>query len=403
MNFFGSTSLITSDMTILCWGAAMVIVALAIYLADRYKWGALLSSICLCMLLGFAFANIGIIPHSSPAYDAMSGILLPVSIPLFLFKADIKTIVKSSGKLFGLFHIAAIGTMLGVILCFFLLGRFENTRYILGLIGGGSVGGTVNVVAMSNMFEIPPGIMESYLVVGNFCIMFMFMIASAGKKNKFVLKYLPKSAGGEAVVAEDNGGDAAASFWGGKEISLIDIAKALGSSLVIVGISSAIASWVQTLGLPMFVEQMFGSVYMIMTLVTLFCATVFKKFFSNIKGTMEFGNICMLLWTVTVGASGVLSDIIQNGLLAAALFLGVAVVNLAVTFVGAKFMKMRWRDTIVANMATVGGPPTAAAAAIANGWHDVIVPGLLVGIWGYIIGNYCGIVVCNFMGLTYIL
>ena len=402
MNIFGS-GLITSDMTLLVWGAALVIVAVAIYLSERYKWGRLLSSICLCMLLGFIFANLGIIPHSAPAYDAMSSVLLPVSIPLFLFKADLREIVKSTGKLFGLFHIAAIGTMIGVVVCYFTLNGFENTRYILGLIGAGSVGGTVNVVAMANMFEIPPGIMESYLVVGNFCVMFLFMLASAGKTNKFVLKHLPRSADDLQVIAGENGADESSSFWGGKEIGLMDIAKGFGASFVIVGISSLVASWVQSLGAPMFIEQMFGSVYMIMTLVTLFCATVFKKFFSSIRGTMEFGNICMLLWTVTVGASGVLSDILQNGMLAAALFLGVAIINLIVTFFGAKLLKMSWSDAIVANLATVGGPPTAAAVAIANGWHSRIVPGILIGIWGYIIGNYCGIVVCNIMGLTYIL
>jgi uncharacterized membrane protein len=30
------------------------------------------------------------------------------------------------------------------------------------------------------------------------------------------------------------------------------------------------------------------------------------------------------------------------------------------------------------------------AIAISKGWHALIVPSLLIGVWGYIIGNYTG-------------
>ena len=49
-------------------------------------------------------------------------------------------------------------------------------------------------------------------------------------------------------------------------------------------------------------------------------------------------------------------------------------------------------------IAAIGGPPTAAALAISNGWTKLIVPGMLVGIYGYIIGNYFGILVGNMLG-----
>jgi uncharacterized membrane protein len=28
---------------------------------------------------------------------------------------------------------------------------------------------------------------------------------------------------------------------------------------------------------------------------------------------------------------------------------------------------------------------------VTKGWSDLIAPALLVGVWGYVLGNYCGI------------
>ena len=48
-------------------------------------------------------------------------------------------------------------------------------------------------------------------------------------------------------------------------------------------------------------------------------------------------------------------------------------------------------EITVASNANIGGPTTAAAFAIAKGWHTLIFPAILVGTLGYVIGNYYGI------------
>ena len=48
-------------------------------------------------------------------------------------------------------------------------------------------------------------------------------------------------------------------------------------------------------------------------------------------------------------------------------------------------------EITVASNANIGGPTTSAAFAIAKGWHSLVVPALLVGTLGYVIGNYYGI------------
>jgi uncharacterized membrane protein len=51
---------------------------------------------------------------------------------------------------------------------------------------------------------------------------------------------------------------------------------------------------------------------------------------------------------------------------------------------------------LLAMNATLGGPPTAAAMAISVGWPKLVLPGLLIGLWGYVIGTPVGVMVVEF-------
>ena len=54
-------------------------------------------------------------------------------------------------------------------------------------------------------------------------------------------------------------------------------------------------------------------------------------------------------------------------------------------------------EAILASNACIGGPTTAAAMAVSKGWTKLIAPIMLIGTLGYVIGNYCGIIIGNFL------
>ncbi|WP_423809604.1 DUF819 family protein [Piscibacillus halophilus] len=64
--------------------------------------------------------------------------------------------------------------------------------------------------------------------------------------------------------------------------------------------------------------------------------------------------------------------------------------NMLITFTVGRVFKFSLEEMIVASNANIGGPTTAAAFAIAKGWTKLIVPIMLVGTLGYVIGNYLG-------------
>ena len=79
------SSLISSEDTLFVWAAVIIIVACAIVMEQKWKWAAKVNSCTLCIIGGILFANLRVIPMSSPVYGSIGGFILPLAIPLLLF------------------------------------------------------------------------------------------------------------------------------------------------------------------------------------------------------------------------------------------------------------------------------------------------------------------------------
>ena len=60
-----------------------------------------------------------------------------------------------------------------------------------------------------------------------------------------------------------------------------------------------------------------------------------------------------------------------------------------------KIFKFKIEEIVICSNASLGGPSTAAAVAAGKGWKELITPAILVGVLGYIVGNYLGVFVGN--------
>lgn len=58
-----------------------------------------MSAALVSTLVGLAASNLGIIPYEAKSYAVFLEFLLPLSIPLLLFRADLRRIVQSTGTL----------------------------------------------------------------------------------------------------------------------------------------------------------------------------------------------------------------------------------------------------------------------------------------------------------------
>lgn len=67
--------------------------------SERTKIGSALSGALVSALVGLAASNLGIISCESPAYSIVLKFLLPLAVPLLLFRADLRRVIQSTGTL----------------------------------------------------------------------------------------------------------------------------------------------------------------------------------------------------------------------------------------------------------------------------------------------------------------
>ena len=111
-------SLIASDDTWVLWAVLLSLAALGLW-AERTRWGQRVSGYAICILAAITLSNLRVIPIDAPVYDVVWDYFVPLAIPLLLFKADLRRVIRESGPTLLAFTVGAVGTVLGTILAFF--------------------------------------------------------------------------------------------------------------------------------------------------------------------------------------------------------------------------------------------------------------------------------------------
>ena len=392
-------SLIKPDNTWALWTFLIVWSAISIVLEQKYKWASKVTGAIIALLGAMLFANIGIIPTESAVYDSVWDFVVPVAIPLLLLKADIKKIKNESGRMLGAFHVSALGTVIGTFVSALLLGAFiPHVAKIAGMITGSYIGGGVNFVAMTSAFETPENITNATIVADNLVMAVYFFVAMSIPSISFF-----RNKWGMATKNEsDNTGSS--SYWTKKEISLKDIAVSLAIAFSVACLSNVLSEIItalipETNMLTRMARSIFGNMYLIMTTLMLIVATVFFKQLEDINGAEEIGTFLIYIFFVVLGVPASISEIIKNGAFILVFCILALAIHIAVTLGLGKLFKFKLDELLLASNACIGGPTTAVAMAIAKGWNSLIVPTMIAGIWGYVLGNYAGILVGNILQL----
>eukprot|EP00960_Hanusia_phi_P029343 747901-Hanusia_phi.AAC.2 len=91
----GHTSLVTPQDDWAVWTAMLACACLGLR-AEKTRVGAALSSPLVTMFVSLILVNCGILPTSAPAYNVINKFLVPLAVPLLLFSADLRKVVKGA-------------------------------------------------------------------------------------------------------------------------------------------------------------------------------------------------------------------------------------------------------------------------------------------------------------------
>ena len=414
------TSLIAPDNT---WLLAAVIatgVALSIYLEERYRWAGKLSGPVIALLLAMLLTNLPvqpvvsllranheatrILPATAPVYDVVTDYLVPVAVVLLLFQANLRKILSTSRSMFAAFHVAAAGTLLGNLLAAVIFrGSMPALPEASGLMAASYIGGGVNFIAVQRTYDVNENVANPLLVADNFVMAGAFLLILLISESRLFRRYWPHP---HSTAAEKTAGDRERAPRSARPLNLLNLAVALAVAFCIAAVAAKLAGLAKTWSgaaaasdghrqelIAAIVSSLVGSKYVWITLLTVAAATFAPTALERLQGAEVLGTYLLYAFLFVIGLPAdlmlVLSDVpVMFGFCAV-----IAVCNLVVALVAGKLLRLNLEELLLAVNATLGGPPTAAAMAAAKGWDKLVLPALLIGVWGYVVGTFIGIVV----------
>lgn len=395
-------TLIQADDHLALWTFVLVAATSAIFIEQRYKWASKIPGAVIALLIAITASNLKIIPTDAPTYDAVWGYIVPLAIPLLLFKTNLQSLVKESWKLLLLFLTSSMATMIGTVIAFLALRHYiPDLDKISGMISASYSGGGVNYAAMSAKLEPSESINAATIVADNMMMAFYFLIL-IGLAGIPLIRRIWGSPHTDEIEKDPEMQDSrtlSEAYWKPNLISLKDIAICLASSLLIVLISFKLSALLKAvLGtsdniVGDLVINLITDKYLLLTTITFIVASVFKNSFEKLSGSQELGTYCIYLFFVVIGIPASISLIVTKAPLLFVFVFIIAMVNLAITMGVGKLFKFNIEEVVLACNANIGGPTTAAALAISKGWTKLVGPILVIGTVGYVVGNYIGTIV----------
>ena len=373
-----SGTLIAAD-NVFAMGTVLLGLAYLGFWIDNKPIGQKTSGVVWVLVAAMLLSNFRIIPFTSPAYDFVGGYMVSLAIPLLLFKADIRKIFRESGKVIITFVVAAAAVVFAAVLGFYLMDLGEVGPKVAGTYTGGWIGGAVNFLAVSQVVQMTEAEFTSAISASSVVSILALMILIALPSMRFVLRYVPTS-------FEDTMDDKEKQTLkdsNRSKVYLRHLTGALALSFGICTIAAAIGTAIGT------------SQYNILfvTILTIVIANLFPKIMDEVEGEFELGMIFMYIFFAMVGSSTDALAFIGSAMHLFFYGMLIITIHLIVLLLVARLIKVDLAEVIVASGACLVGPAPTAAIAITRGWRDLVTPGIMCGIFGYVIGTFIGVAV----------
>lgn len=376
--------LIGPDQDFALWAVLIALAGFGFW-SERYPWGRKYSGVMLLISAAIVLANLRIIPTTAPAYDAVWNYLVPLAIPLLLFEADLKRIVRESGPTLMAFCIGGLAVVIGALAGVAALDLGESEAEFAGIFTGTYIGGGLNFAAVAAATGMQEGSLLSAAVAADNVLTnvhFLLIIFLPGMA-WFARHY-------HSQHIDNAGSFAADSEAVPHQVRQLDVAGLLFALALAFALAAGGSAVAALLGTPQFA-------ILVTTALTLLVATFLPGLVQRLSGHTEAGNVMMFIFLASVGATADIWELVAVG---PVLFLFATIiisVHMLVLFVVGKILKLDLAELVVASAVCIGGPSSAAALASAKGWKDLLIPGVLAGSFGYAIGSFIGVAVTEWL------
>ena len=342
-------------------------------------------------VLHMVFCTFGLydLAETKAAYNGLKNNLLYAMIFVMLLRCDFRKLAKLGPRMIAIFLggslTLALGTIIGFPIFAKMLGGAEKSWAAVAALYASWVGGSANMAAMEAAFTIDPGAYGAALALDTVCYsvwiaLLLLAVKIAPKWNK-ICKADTSKLDEVAKVANAQLGDK-------KAATAADWIFIIGLSLIVSAISqkagSIINGWLCNIGLDMFGSATCTTVFV--TVLGLICA---MTPIGKLAAVEELSSVYLYAVVSLLASRASLVDLVAAPMwIVYGMF--ILLVHVVTYFILSKIFKWDLCMVSTASLANIGGSASAPIVATAYDPNFAGI-GVLMGVLGAAIGNFCGL------------
>lgn len=366
-----------------------------IWLCRKVEFLNKVGPVLLLYIIGVLAGNLAIMPADAEKLQSiLSSAIIPIAIPMMLFSSNFKSFSLKKVALTLLCGLLAVLVSIVVGFTFFGDKLGADAYKIGGLLTGSYTGGTPNIAALKLMLDVPE---ETYILVNTYdmVVCFLYLLFLMGGGISLFRRILPRTGiTATGMMSQhyeekkhNQNTDPYVGFFTIR--NLIQVAKALALSLVILGVSAGVAKLVG--------ERAF-MVVVILCLTTLGIAASFFAPVRKLEKSYDAGMYLIYIFCLVIATMADLSKLdISGSLWLLAYLFFVVFISLFLQTVLSKLFRVDADTMTISSTALINSPPFVPMIAASMKNKDAILTGLSVGIVGYAVGNYLGFLVAELL------
>ncbi len=350
--------------------------------------------------IGAIMANIGILPSKGPEsesllkmQDLFTNVTIPLAIPLMLFCFTYKKSETRDQVLAMITGLAAV--IIAVVAGYPIFGpHIPDGPRVAGMYTACLTGGTVNMAAVSKSLGSPDtqyALLNTYDMIVSFTYLVFIMAFGIRLARKFLpVKTLNLSNDENSIKEELN--KAEENPYKGlftTKKGWHDLLILLGVTLLVVGASAGIG-----IALSKLIPGGSFMMFFILAITSISIAVSFIKPIHDLDYGNAIGMYLIYIFSIVVASMANVRALDFTGALWIIGFLFfMEIVSLTLQLLSAKIFKIDADTAVIASVTYINSPPFVPMIAASMKNSRVLMPGLSIGIIGYAVGNYLGVLI----------
>ncbi|MCF0191374.1 MAG: DUF819 family protein [Marinilabiliaceae bacterium] len=386
----------TISVILLCIGVPLFVMWLG-YVSRFFRK---VGGIILTYIIGCTLALTGVMPSDPEVKKLLSDIAtvaIPLAIPLMLFSSDIKAWRKLTPDFSKSFLCGVIGCMLSVAIGFYIYGQNEPETFskVGGMLVGLYTGGNANFASIKQALGLPD---TTFVLVSAYDILasalYVCFVILAGKRvfglfmRDFPYEKNPSVSNEKGEIQSVASHDEELFYGIFKRNNMRNLFRTMFLTFLIIVISGALAYWLTQSFVP---KDMFSAIFILGISILSVVASLNKEVRATPR-TFETGTFFILVFSMAVSSQmspGSL-DSLSGDLFAFTMF--VTAGSLLIHILLSTMFRVDVDTTLTTSISLICSPPFVPVISGVLHNRAVVGPGIAVGLIGYAVGTYLGII-----------